>query len=49
LGKLNISIWIGFNCVFYCREENKKFKKLEKEVQKMAASMKLDEDDVDGE
>ncbi|XP_039492820.1 DNA ligase 1 isoform X2 [Drosophila santomea] len=31
------------------KEENKKFKKLEKEVQKMAASMKLDEDDVDGE
>jgi len=49
LGRLNITIWIGFNWVFYCREENKKFKKLEKEVQKMAASMKLDEDDVDGE
>ncbi|XP_030373473.1 DNA ligase 1 isoform X2 [Scaptodrosophila lebanonensis] len=31
------------------KEENKKFKKLEKEVQKMAASMKLDEDDEDGE
>ncbi|XP_062126989.1 DNA ligase 1 isoform X2 [Drosophila sulfurigaster albostrigata] len=31
------------------KEENKKFKKLEKEVQKMAASMKLDEDELDGE
>ncbi|XP_023178457.1 tropomyosin-1, isoforms 9A/A/B isoform X4 [Drosophila hydei] len=31
------------------KEENKKFKKLEKEVQKMAASMKLDEDEVDAE
>ncbi|XP_032589336.2 DNA ligase 1-like [Drosophila mojavensis] len=31
------------------KEENKKFKKLEKEVQKMAASMKLDEDEIDAE
>ncbi|XP_017847350.1 glutamic acid-rich protein isoform X5 [Drosophila busckii] len=31
------------------KDENKKFKKLEKEVQKMAASMKLDEDEVDAE
>ncbi|KAL7730029.1 hypothetical protein ACLKA6_009319 [Drosophila palustris] len=31
------------------KEENKKFKKLEKEVQKMAASMKLDEDELDAE
>ncbi|XP_032596627.1 glutamic acid-rich protein isoform X5 [Drosophila grimshawi] len=31
------------------KEENKKFKKLEKEVQKMAASMKLDEDELDAD
>ncbi|XP_011197139.2 DNA ligase 1 isoform X3 [Zeugodacus cucurbitae] len=31
------------------KEENKKFKKLEKEVQKMAASMKDDEEDEEGD
>lgn len=51
---LKYNIFVCYNevsliLIIAFREENKKFKKLEKEVQKMAASMKLDEDETDGE